>query len=187
MMGDHPRKREVCSLGNLSTSSRDQAEGLGSLTELQSLRKHRSKFQAKHQSPEYKAGNQNRDRDNGVSETQTHSLTLGYGRGLAPHFRWAQDQKKTHRALSEAGRHWPTASQLHPVSSHQKTKLWYQGPWQMADLQVRSKWLNPAVEVVNLQGLRAKKIIMSSNRAWQNSYSLEIMVCISTETKRIEN
>lgn len=72
MMGDHPRKREVCSLGNLSTSSRDQAEGLGSLTELQSLRKHRSKFQAKHQSPEYKAGNQNRDRDNGVSETPLH-------------------------------------------------------------------------------------------------------------------
>lgn len=64
-MGDHPRKWAVCSLGNLSTDSRDQAEGLGSLTDIQSLRKHRSRFQAKHQSPEYKAGNQNRNQDNG--------------------------------------------------------------------------------------------------------------------------
>ena len=136
-MGDHPRKWAVCSLGNLSTGSRDQAKGLGSLTDLQSLRKHRSRLKAKHQSPEYKARNQNRKRDNEGSETQTHSVTLGHGRGLvkwkqakAPHFKWAQDQK-TRGALTEAGSPWHTASQSHPVSSHQKTKLWYQGKGQI--------------------------------------------------------
>lgn len=105
-MGDHPRKWAVCSLGNLSTGSRDQAKGLGSLTDLQSLRKHRSRFKAKHQSPEYKARNQNRKRDNEVSETQTHSLTLAYGRGLV---KWKQARHHTsngHKIRRLTG-HWP--------------------------------------------------------------------------------
>ena len=192
-MGDHPRRWAVCSLGNLAIGSEDQAKGLGLLTDLQSLRWHGSRFKAKHQPPEYKAGNQNRNWGNGVSETQTHSLTLGYGRGLV---KWKQASLHTwngHKIRIRLTGHWtwePLAYWFSVPSSLQspKDRGLVPGLWQRANLQVRAKWLNPAVEIVNLQGLVAKKIITRSNHVSQNiSFYLGILGCNSTETKRMEN
>lgn len=124
-MGDHPRSWAVCSLGNLATGSEDQAKGLGLLTDLQSLRWHGSRFKAKHQPPEYKAGKQNRNWGNRVSETQTHSLTLGYGRGLV---KWKQARLHTwngHKIRIRLRGHWtwePLAYWFSVPSSPQSPK-----------------------------------------------------------------
>lgn len=86
--------------------------------------------------------------------------------GKTPYFEWAQDQNKIHSImnLGATGPLLLSALHTHPLED------WCQVPVGRANLQVSVTWLNPAVEIINLQELETKKIITSSNHVSQNIY-----------------